>query len=296
MTEREGSVGTLSVDIVAESELGVVVIENQLGKTDHGHLGQLLTYAAGREARFLVWVAPTFKEEHLEALAWLNRWMPEDLEAYGVEVRLIQIDNSRPAPVFRAVASPDAPSRQAGSLDTPARMSSEETTRRVAFFEQIADGARDRRLNMFRTSRTSAKSKSFPCITDDPGIKYWVDLSDMREDGITVKLYVGTKDQDCNSKIIGALMSQSADIETKLGFGAEYRSPGDRQRSGWVYRRWEASIWDDESTLEDHRRKILDTIESFQNELDQRVADIIQSLEGKEAEGVEIGLTGDDVE
>ena len=296
LTEREGSVGTLSVDIVAESELGVVVIENQLGKTDHGHLGQLLSYAAGREARFLVWVAPTFKEEHLEALVWLNRWMPEDIEVYGVEVSLIRIEDSRPAPVFRAVASPDAPSRQTESQDSRDRMSSEESTRRIAFFEQIADSAHDCGLNMFGTRRPSAKSKSFPCNAGDSDIKYWVDLSDGREDGIMVKLYVGTKDRDRNFRIISDLITQGADIEKELGFKTEYRTPQDRQRSGWVFRRWEASIWDDEDTLEEHRRKILDTVESFQKTLDHRVNEIIEVLETEEAVGVEGGLGGDDFE
>ena len=298
LTEREGSVGTLSVDIVAESELGVVVIENQLGKTDHGHLGQLLTYAAGREARFLVWVAPTFKDEHQEALVWLNRWMPEDLEVYGVEVRLLRIDDSRPAPVFRAVVAPDTQSRQSGSLDGPERMSSDEAGRRERFFQQLVNEAREREreVNVFERYRTSARSKSFPCSAGDSDLRYWVDLADRPEDGIMVKLYVWTKDRSRNSRIIGALMSQSDDIETELGFKAEYKTPQGRQKTGWVYRQWRASIWDDDDALEDHRRTILDTVSGFQRVLDRRVAKILLDLKAEEALGVGGGLGGDDVE
>ena len=294
--EREGNVGTLSVDIVAKSELGVVVIENQLGKTDHGHLGQLLSYAAGREARFLVWVAPTFKDEHREALVWLNRWMPEDLEVYGVEVRLLRIDDSRPAPVFRAVVAPDTQSRQSGSLDGPERMSSDEAGRREGFFQQLVNEAREREMNVFERYRTSARSKSFPCSAGDSDLRYWVDLADRPEDGILVKLYVWTKDRSRNSRIIGALMSQSDDIETELGFKAEYKTPQGRQKTGWVYRQWRASIWDDDDALEDHRRTILDTISGFQRVLDRRVAKILLDLEAEEALGVGGGLGGDDVE
>ena len=284
--EREGSVGTLSVDIVAESELGVVVIENQLGKTDHGHLGQLLSYAAGREARFLVWVAPIFKEEHLEALVWLNRWMPEDIEAYGVEVRLIRIDDSPPAPVFRAVVSPDSPDRQAAPLDEPERMSDEESTRREKFFEDLVKEAPERDTKVFDRYRTSARSKSFPCSAGDSDLRYWVDLADQPEDGILVKLYVWTTDRDRNSRIVGALMSQGEEIEAELGFEAEYKTPQGRQKAGWVYRRWKASIWDDDDALREHRRTILETVGGFQRVLDHRVAKIIQDLDDEETDRV----------
>ena len=78
-----------------------VVIENQLGATDHSHLGQLLTYAAGFDANVIVWIARNFRDEHREALDLLNRRTGEDTEFFGIEVELWRIDDSRPAVNFQ---------------------------------------------------------------------------------------------------------------------------------------------------------------------------------------------------
>src|ERR1700722_16213225 len=72
--QREVPVGLFSADLLG-SELGsgaTILVENQLEATDHGHLGQLLTYAGGLDARVLVWLAPTVRDEHRQALLWLN--------------------------------------------------------------------------------------------------------------------------------------------------------------------------------------------------------------------------------
>ena len=103
----EIDVGQYRLDILAEeAEGGKVAIENQLGWTDHRHLGQLLTYAGGVEAEYVVWVAGTFTAEHRAAIDWLNRLNPEKVWFFGVEVRAIRIGYSNPAPDFRVVAAP----------------------------------------------------------------------------------------------------------------------------------------------------------------------------------------------
>ncbi len=54
--ETEVSVGPFRADILCRNvgSEGYVLIENQLERTDHNHLGQLLTYAAGLEAVSIV--------------------------------------------------------------------------------------------------------------------------------------------------------------------------------------------------------------------------------------------------
>ena len=106
--ETEAPVGSFSLDIRAKDADGrAVVIENQLGRTDHDHLGKILTYAAGFDAGAVVWVAREFRDEHRAALDWLNQRTGLETEFYGVVVRAVKIDNSRPAYVFDVVARPN---------------------------------------------------------------------------------------------------------------------------------------------------------------------------------------------
>ena len=102
LPETEVPVGNFSCDVVAQ-EVGTghrVIIENQLEPTDHSHLGQLLTYAAGLNARGVVWIAPQYRAEHRQAIGWLNANTGEDLVFFGVEVELLQIGDSPYAPHF----------------------------------------------------------------------------------------------------------------------------------------------------------------------------------------------------
>lgn len=84
-----------------------VLIENQLERTDHLHLGQLLTYAAGLKAVTIVWIASRFTEEHRAALDWLNEITDDRFSFFGLEVELWHIGNSPPAPKFNAVCKPN---------------------------------------------------------------------------------------------------------------------------------------------------------------------------------------------
>lgn len=106
---QEERVGPFRADILckdSDSEQ-FVLIENQLEQTDHGHLGQLLTYAAGLKAVTVVWVAAKFREEHRAALDWLNDATRDGLNFFGVEVKLYRIGSSAPAPFFDVVSQPN---------------------------------------------------------------------------------------------------------------------------------------------------------------------------------------------
>ena len=108
LVESEAAVGDFSLDILARDKRSgrPVAIENQLGRSDHQHLGQLLTYAAGHDAGTVVWIASGFREEHRSAVEWLNRGTNEEIDFYAVEVSVIRIEESLPAPLFQMVARP----------------------------------------------------------------------------------------------------------------------------------------------------------------------------------------------
>jgi len=111
----EVAVGPFAADILArDSATGnYVVIENQLSPTDHDHLGKSLTYAAALGAKTVVWVAPSFTDEHRKTLDWLNDNSIEDLSFFGVQVELWVIDESKPAVRFNVVSRPTELLRQA---------------------------------------------------------------------------------------------------------------------------------------------------------------------------------------
>src|SRR3954454_8795457 len=103
---QERNVGPFRADILCRDTITghFVLIENQLERTDHIHLGQLLTYAAGLEAVTIVWVARQFTEEHRAALDWLNGITNTTINFFGLEIELWRIGNSDLAPKFNAVS------------------------------------------------------------------------------------------------------------------------------------------------------------------------------------------------
>lgn len=106
----EKNVGPYYADILCKATGSMdhwVLIENQIERTDHSHLGQLLTYAAGLHAATIVWVAKSFTDEHRAALQWLNEVTHDNVAFFGLEVELWRIGNSIPAPKFNVVARPN---------------------------------------------------------------------------------------------------------------------------------------------------------------------------------------------
>lgn len=107
--QTEALVGRFSLDILAQEEGTdrIAVIENQLEQTDHLHLGQILTYAAGFDATMVVWVVKDVREEHREAIEWLNDRTDERTGFFLVRVELWRIGDSDPAPKFEIIVRPN---------------------------------------------------------------------------------------------------------------------------------------------------------------------------------------------
>ena len=109
----EAPVGEFAVDILAMGPEGQsVLIENQLEWSDHSHLGQIMTYLAGLDARVVVWIARDFTEPHLSAIQWLNRHTENEFAFFAVKLRVVKIDESPLAPIFEVIAKPNNWERQ----------------------------------------------------------------------------------------------------------------------------------------------------------------------------------------
>jgi hypothetical protein len=102
-------VGPFRADILCKDTANDqwVLIENQRERTDHSHLGQLLTYAPGLNAVTVVWIAQRFTDEHRAALDWLNEHTDDKLQFFGLEIELWRIGNSPLAPKFNIVCKPN---------------------------------------------------------------------------------------------------------------------------------------------------------------------------------------------
>ncbi len=127
---QEKDVGPFRADILCRDANSPdhdawVLIENQLERTDHTHLGQLLTYAAGLNTVTIIWIAQRFTDEHRAALDWLNDITGERYQFFGLEVELWRIGDSLAAPKFNIVAKPNEWTRKAGAAASSSGRDSE---------------------------------------------------------------------------------------------------------------------------------------------------------------------------
>ena len=112
--EREQSTGSFNVDLLAEDDQGqTVVIENQLERTDHDHLGKLITYLAAFDADTAIWIASEPRAEHVKAVSWLNDSSPANFYLFRVEA--VQIGGSPPAPLVTPIVGPTVEGKRVAS-------------------------------------------------------------------------------------------------------------------------------------------------------------------------------------
>lgn len=102
-------IGNFKADIVGRdiSNNQKVIIENQLEKSNHDHLGKIITYASGIGASVIIWICSTITDEHRQAVDWLNENTNDDINFFAIEIELWKIDDSVPAPRFNIICRPN---------------------------------------------------------------------------------------------------------------------------------------------------------------------------------------------
>lgn len=208
----EVACGPYAADILAKDTLTgkYVVIENQLGKTDHDHLGKAITYASVLDAASIVWIATEFTQEHKKSLDWLNDHTTDDISFYGVQIELWQIDESKPALRFNVVNRPNEAVRQAAKTKA-----SEDLSKSKKFQLEFWTKFRDK----------LASTKKIPSL-QTPRPQYWFDISlgkanihisntcNTDENTVGIRIYIGNKIAD---KMLPYLESKKVDIEGSIG-------------------------------------------------------------------------------
>ena len=123
LEDIEMRVGKFFADIVAldRNSNRTIIIENQLEKTNHDHLGKIITYASGKSAGIVIWICKTIQQEHRKSLDYLNDMSTEDYSFFGIEMELWKIGDSEPAPKFNIVVSPNEWSKSVQASSSSSR-------------------------------------------------------------------------------------------------------------------------------------------------------------------------------
>ena len=157
LEKTESPVGSFSVDIYAResgSSRGII-IENQLEDTDHDHLGKIIMYAAGKDAEIIVWIVKRARDEHKQAIGWLNQHTDENIGFFLIEIELWRIGDSLPAPRFNVVERPNewAKTVKAAETLTPLRKF------QLNFWQQFCDYASIKTVSSARASHAERLSR-----------------------------------------------------------------------------------------------------------------------------------------
>ena len=145
LESMETRVGSFYADIVCKDQgtETTVLIENQLGKTDHDHLGKVLTYSAGLQAETVIWLAERFQDAHRAALDWLNEISHQNTQFFGLEIELWCIGDSVAAPKFNIVSMPNDWSRSVAEATIDNRELSEHRLLQLEYWDAFLQILRD---------------------------------------------------------------------------------------------------------------------------------------------------------
>ena len=214
----EKEVGSFRADIVCRDVRtdSLVLIENQLERTDHDHLGKLLTYSAGLQAVTVVWLASSFREEHRAALDWLNEITHEDTRFFGLEIEPWRIGESSAAPKFNIISKPNDWSRSVAPAIAGAKQS-ETKLKQMDYWSGLQSVLDE------ENGHVSGNRKPQP--------QHWMDYPigrtgfhlsasmNSREKCIRVELYISG--EDANERL-GFLELQKDQIESEIGCSLEW--------------------------------------------------------------------------
>ena len=270
LQEQEAPVGSFSLDLLARESVTdrTVIIENQLKPTDHDHLGKLLTYAGGYDANVAVWVAMNFRDEHREAIDWLNRHTNEDAEFFGVAIELWKIDASRPAPHFNVVAAPNEWQRETKRSAQDAKKS-ERNLRYLAFFQILVDTLRERGL----TNAHKALAEGWFSFSSGVGWRVNYGAVFGHQNMARVEVYIRHTDQEWNKSLFDRLMEQKEAIEAELSESLEWQRLDDKTASRIAVLH-QGSIEDDEETLDKLRNWMIGKLEDFKRVFGPRLDEL----------------------
>jgi hypothetical protein len=235
LTENEHPVGGYSLDLLGKDLTNdcTLIVENQLTTTDHSHLGQLLTYAAGTDAATVVWIATQFREEHRQAVAYLNEIAGERARFFAIEVNVVRIGLSPAAPLFKLVAEPNdwhaAISASARAIQT----GGSKGVLYLAYWEKFLDKLHQEMPNWSK-ARKPQTSNWMDLQYPIKGVRFSVSFAQQQR--LRAELYLDTGDAEETHALFEHLKAQQGEVEADFGGSLEWNDlPGKRACRICVY-------------------------------------------------------------
>lgn len=211
--EREQSTGNFNVDIKAEDGNGnTVVIENQYGSSNHDHLGKVITYLASFEAKIAIWIVEMPKQEHINAIAWLNEG-ENGCDFYLLKVEAIKIGESNPAPLLSIISGPSEESKQIGKIK---KEQTHQDELRKSFWMLLLTKVNDVGIKLFTQSTVSGRDAWLAASAGVKGLSYvfWVNQTTTR---IELRIDRGKGKDEENLEILNSFLSHKEQIEQAFG-------------------------------------------------------------------------------
>lgn len=211
LDSTEVSAGNFSADIVARdlSTNRLVIIENQYGRTDHSHLGQIITYSSILGADTVVWVAESIRQEHKTAIDFLNQHLKESLQFYALEVAVIRIDDSRPAYTLNLACAPTELIAVAENEEP-----SELKQKYRAYYQGLLDELRTR--YQFTNARIGQPQNWYTFSSENSRV-FVYSTSFAQKGRVRAEVYIDCADKAKNEALFDLLLSNRLEIESMMG-------------------------------------------------------------------------------
>jgi hypothetical protein len=191
-----------------------VVIENQLERTDHDHLGKLITYLSNLDAKTAVWITREARPEHEAAIHWLNEMLPQDTAFYLIRIEAYRIGDSASAPLLTVVAGPSPEAREIGSQK---KAVAERHVLRRSFWSELLEKANQR--TSLHAGRSPTTDSWLNAGAGKAGIAFQYRI---RMDDAQVGLRIRRDSSEESRRIFDTLYEEKAAIERAFGDPLEW--------------------------------------------------------------------------
>ena len=225
---KETYVGSYRCDLFAKDETtGIkVIIENQLEISNHDHLGKIITYASGLDAKVIVWIVKEAREEHRSAIEWLNNNTNSNVNFFLIEIHAYRIGESDPAPMFQVVEQPNDFIKNNKSTNRDESMNKSQS-QRMEFWNQFNNVVIERGKPFNIRKATTDHWYNVAIGTSEAHI----DITSVNKDSlIGVELYITD-----NKELFDKLFEKKDIIEKDLGFKLDWRRLDNSKASRILY-------------------------------------------------------------